>query len=228
MEYRSWLEDVKNVKELAPWELPEDEELKLLGSRDEALKEKHSYKPTDPIPVSPEFEKFFRLGMHDSYITGDSRHEDYSVFLSCRYAEDFHLCLAQVLDVSVNHGEWPVEIIAKDAQLVRWMAPDKRGNLKECRPDWKYLNPNWDAKEWTVKSGSEYLHDNLDSQENRIQYVIKVAANFPNPGSTGYAYGLIDCAELVVNDQREKSLVAAWGKQIAPMWREAWERSHAH
>lgn len=214
---KSWLAEAKSIHDLGSWYyLPKPG---VYDEKQDMRKEaKWLEQLRKPLPVEPQYVKFFGSRMHDSWVMGIERSPDVlRVRLDNCEADMYAFNLAGVLDMEPVPSQWPVDLLLHDPRYVRGVRHDPQGNLRFA--EWENI------RSCEPQKGDQFLHDWFFEQDGRLQWIADIWSWEQGRGKLSTSmWLLVDCARATAEDYRSPAIKRAYG----PGGLTLWEHAHAN
>lgn len=212
MSYRSWLKDVTHINDIDPWQTSlngcHDDYEKMEDTRWDRLFEYWKR----PLPVDPEFRRFFNSSLHDSQFLELKRIKN-KVIISINDldAETLVNDTNDVLDIPHPQIPIPIDLVFTDVDYCTSLRAGPNLTLR------------YDNIATAIPTDGEFhlnfLRDWFFEQENRLQWIANVHSwRVPSKKLDHSIYILIDCASATAIDRRLPALKKIYGPNIVPLW----------
>lgn len=212
MSYRSWLKDVTHVSQIDPWFTTldgcHDDYEKMDIARWDKLVEYWKH----PLPVDPEFHKFFNSRLHDSQFFNLTRSKNQvTVTINDLDAELLVLEICDVLELQHPQVPIPIDLVFHDVAYCTTLRSDpthtlRYDNVATALPKDKDFHMTF-IRGWFFQ------------QQDRLQWVAQVHSwRVPSKKLDCSIYILIDCASATATDRRLPALKKLFGPNIVPLW----------
>lgn len=221
MSYRSWLKDVKHVGDLGQQLVPLDWKRPDWDKRDAVQQEKWSALYKKPIPVAPEYARYFGCGLHDSWVAGHERDgNEFVLKMDSDHAHEFMIHLGLYVDLDLPTFTYPVDLLCHDVEFVRWARTDPLGYLKHSHPELRPLDED-------RRCSDQLIHDWFFEQDGRLQWIVHLHSWLENPGLKNQytMFLMVDCASVSADDRCLDAITDNYGPKAGLLWKEFWAQT---
>lgn len=214
MSYRSWLKDVKHVRDLGSHVYGSNETWQVQERRDEqyfALRQ-------EPLAQLGELWRYFYGAFHDAYIVSfEHVGSDFKIVLEdVTWVDEFFRTLSQIVGLDIKPATGFVTFWFQDVRYLTTLAARPDGVVRFS----KYEQP-----------GSEdcLYRDWWFSQDGRLQWVAQLDSFGVRRGLLNVGpFLVVDCEAVRVLDHRPSDIRRKYSTLVEQIWISYWQSLKAH
>ena len=214
MRRTSWLSKVTSVYDIDPsLYIPKSHHYD--EAREDRATAKQLAKLSEPLPVNPEFQRYFGSRMHDSWIIGISRTAtELRIKLDSINADILVLNLIELLAINRVPTQWPIDLILHHPIYVGACRHDLNGTIRHM--DFDSIHSN------EPQTGDTFLGDHYFRQDGGIQMIAEFWCPRPKQHKLSTSvYMMADGSHLSAMDHCPRILERVYGPGAAQLYRDA-------
>ncbi|MFM9872408.1 MAG: hypothetical protein ACKVQS_02955 [Fimbriimonadaceae bacterium] len=212
MSYRSWLKDVTHVNDIDPWHTSLDGFNDDFEKMNEARWEKLLEYWKRPLPIDPQYHRFFNSRLHDSQFYDFKRTQNKVVVsVNAIDADILAFEISDVHDIPQPKGSFLIDLTFHEVNYCTTLRSTPSLSLR------------YDNIATALPADADFhmtfKRDWFFNQNQNLQWVAQIMAwRSPTKKLDSYIYILVDCKKVSVIDRRLPALKKIFGPNIIPLW----------